>query len=211
MNERNFHIFYQILSNRDFLRSFFIRRVFRFYSSNLDQFGLNSTDIFHYLNPLFQSNDAEALAKTQYAMEIIGLSKDVQNHLFGLLIGILHLGNIQFENRDNYAAFRIDQSEKKTIDLDEFVLFCFVFSDFAEICRYFGIDEDFLKKKLITKRLEFKEQQENRRIEQRFTYDKAIFTRDALAKGIYARIFDFLIQVEVEQRFRSFEIFFVCI
>lgn len=67
--------------------------------------------------------------------------------------------------------------------------------DLSSICRYFGIERDLLKKRLITKRLEFKEQQENRRIEQQFTLDKAIFSRDALAKGIYARLFDYLIQV----------------
>ena len=54
---------------------------------------------------------------------------------------------------------------------------------------------DVLKTKLISKRLEFKEHYENKRVEQAFTIDKAIFTRDALAKSIYARLFDFLIQV----------------
>lgn len=43
-------------------------------------------------------------------MEIIGLGKDVQRQLFGLLIGILHLGNVQFEDRENYASLRMDQS-----------------------------------------------------------------------------------------------------
>ena len=52
-----------------------------------------------------------------------------------------------------------------------------------------------LNEKLISRRLEFKEHDENKQIEQAFTVDKAIFTRDALAKAIYARIFDFLIQV----------------
>jgi myosin heavy subunit len=35
-----------------------------------------------------------------------------------------------------------------------------------------------------------------KQVDQTFTVDKAIFTRDALAKSIYARIFDYLIQVQ---------------
>jgi myosin-1 len=51
--------------------------------------------------------------------------------------------------------------------------------------------------KLISKRLEFKEHQENKQVDQTFTVDKAAFTRDALAKSIYSRIFDYLIQVKL--------------
>jgi myosin heavy subunit len=56
---------------------------------------------------------------------------------------------------------------------------------------------DYLKTKLISKRLEFKEHQENKQVDQTFTVDKAKFTRDALAKSIYSRIFDYLIQVKL--------------
>lgn len=48
---------------------------------------------------------------------------------------------------------------------------------------------------MISKRLEFKEQEGMKQVDQTFTVDKAIFTRDALAKSVYARIFDHLIQV----------------
>ena len=67
--------------------------------------------------------------------------------------------------------------------------------DLRAPCTYLGISPEDLRTKLISRRLEFKEHDENKQIEQAFTVDKAIFTRDALAKSIYARIFDFLIQV----------------
>jgi myosin-1 len=68
--------------------------------------------------------------------------------------------------------------------------------DLQAPCAYFGIGIDYLKTKLISKRLEFKEQEGMKQVDQTFTVDKAIFTRDALAKSIYARIFDYLIQVQ---------------
>ena len=71
----------------------------------------------------------------------------------------------------------------------------FLCSDLRAPCTYLGISAEDLRTKLISRRLEFKEHDENKQIEQAFTVDKAIFTRDALAKAIYARIFDFLIQV----------------
>jgi len=70
-------------------------------------------------------------------------------------------------------------------------------SDLQAPCAYFGIQTDYLKMKLISKRLEFKEHQENKQVDQTFTVDKAAFTRDALAKSIYSRIFDYLIQVKL--------------
>ena len=75
---------------------------------------------------------------------------------------------------------------------------CIIRTDLQAPCAYFGIQTDYLKTKLISKRLEFKEHQENKQVDQTFTVDKAIFTRDALAKSIYSRIFDHLIQVNIE-------------
>lgn len=71
-----------------------------------------------------------------------------------------------------------------------------IYADLQAPCAYFGVPIDYLKTKLISKRLEFKEHSENKQVDQTFTVDKAIFTRDALAKSIYARIFDYLIQVK---------------
>ena len=37
-------------------------------------------------------------------MDTIGLSRDIQHSVFSLLAGILHLGNVQFGDKDNYAT-----------------------------------------------------------------------------------------------------------
>ena len=40
----------------------------------------------------------------QHAMDIMGLSKEDQHNIFSLLAGILHLGNVQFGDKNNYAT-----------------------------------------------------------------------------------------------------------
>lgn len=40
----------------------------------------------------------------QHAMDIMGLTKDIQRSIFSLLAGILHLGNVQFGDKNNYAT-----------------------------------------------------------------------------------------------------------
>ena len=40
----------------------------------------------------------------QHAMDVIGLSPDAQGHIFTLLAGVLHLGNISFAELNNYAV-----------------------------------------------------------------------------------------------------------
>jgi myosin heavy subunit len=37
-------------------------------------------------------------------MDIMGLSKEVQHNIFSLLAGILHLGNVLFGDKNNYAT-----------------------------------------------------------------------------------------------------------
>ena len=37
-------------------------------------------------------------------MDIMGLTKDIQQSIFSLLAGILHLGNVQFGDKNNYAT-----------------------------------------------------------------------------------------------------------
>jgi myosin-1 len=127
-------------------------------------------------------------------MDIMGLSKDDQYNIFSLLAGILHLGNVQFGDKNNYATVLSERG------MFVYLLLVYnnvsIYLDLQAPCAYFGIEINYLKTKLISKRLEFKEQEGMKQVDQTFTVDKAIFTRDALAKSIYARIFDFLIQVQ---------------
>ncbi|CAF3756697.1 unnamed protein product [Rotaria magnacalcarata] len=151
-NERNFHIFYQLLSNREFCQQYSLSYELRFqYINHAESMRVPKID------------DAKEMQDTLHAMNVMGLSQELQQSIFSLLAGILHLGNVQF--------------------------------DLQAPCAYFGIQTEHLKKKLISKKLEFKKEEGPEVIDQTFTVDKAIFTRDALAKSTYSRIFDHLIKV----------------
>lgn len=88
--------------------------------------------------------------------------------------------------------FYLNEVRRRLIFVENFSFL----SDLHAPCLYFGIQNEHLKKKLISKRLDIKEHSGNTQVDQTFTVDKAIFTRDALAKSVYSRIFDFLIQVK---------------
>jgi myosin-1 len=153
------------LSSREFCQQYSLSHELRFqYINHTDSIRVPKID------------DVKEMRDTLHAMDIMGLSKEDQYNIFSLLAGILHLGNVQFGDKNNYATVLSER-------------------DLQAPCAYFGIGIDYLKTKLISKRLEFKEQEGMKQVDQTFTVDKAIFTRDALAKSIYARIFDYLIQI----------------
>jgi len=163
-NERNFHIFYQLLSNREFCQQYSVSHELRFqYINHVESIRVAKID------------DTKEMNDTQHAMDIMGLSREIQQSIYSLLAGILHLGNVQFGDKNNYATVLSER-------------------DLHAPCLYFGIQNEHLKTKLISKRLDIKEHSGNTQVDQTFTVDKAIFTRDALAKSVYSRIFDFLIQ-----------------
>ena len=58
-----------------------------------------------------------------------------------------------------------------------------------------GINKDNLRKKLVSRTIETKTASKQERIEVTLNIEQAEYTRDALAKGIYSRLFDYLVAV----------------
>lgn len=58
-----------------------------------------------------------------------------------------------------------------------------------------GINKDTLRQKLISRMIETKAGSQSEKIDVTLNVEQADYTRDALAKGIYSRLFDYLVNV----------------
>lgn len=133
---------------------------------------------YQYLNqggdPVIANvDDAEEFNLTRKALETIGLSAEIQSHIFAILSALLHVGNIQITATRNDALLSsTDESLVKAADL-------------------FGIDATaFAKwttKKQITTRSE--------KIVSSLNQKQALVVRDSVAKFVYSSLFDWLVTI----------------
>ncbi|XP_022110259.1 unconventional myosin-Ie-like isoform X1 [Acanthaster planci] len=170
-SERNFHIFYQLLKGAD--------------AEMKESFGLTNPDYYYYLNQsgTFQvegTNDAKEFNDTTSAMEVIGISEDDQFNVLNCVAAILHLGNIQFSEHGNYAV--VAQEDYGGIDVLDFPAYLF------------GVDKELLRSKLISRQMDSKWGGQTESIKVTLNTEQAAYTRDALAKAVHARVFDYLVE-----------------
>jgi len=166
MAERNFHIFYQLISGAD--------------ENIKSELGLASAEYFYYLNQsgcyeVDGTDDKAEFQETVQAMGVIGLSPDDQQMVLQITSSILHLGNISFVENGNYA-----QVENQ---------------DFLSYPAYLlGVNEADLQNKLTSRKMDSKWGGKSESIDVTLNVEQASYSRDALAKALHSRLFDFLVQ-----------------
>ncbi|KAJ4708904.1 putative myosin [Melia azedarach] len=163
--ERNYHCFYQLCaSGRD-----------------AEKYKLDHPSHFHYLNQskiyeLDGVSSAEEYMKTRRAMDIVGISHEDQEAIFGTLAAILHLGNIEFSpGKEHDSSVIKDQKSSFHMQMAADLFVCDVNVLLATLC---------------TRTIQTREGS----IIKALDCNAAIASRDALAKTVYARLFDWLVE-----------------
>ncbi|XP_042045753.1 myosin-6-like [Salvia splendens] len=163
--ERNYHCFYMLCAAPE---------------KDVEKYKLGNPRKFHYLN---QSNcyeldgvdDSKEYLTTRRAMDIVGISDEEQDGIFRVVAAILHLGNIEFGK-----ASDIDASQPKD-DQSRFHL-----KTVAELlmCDEQCLEDSLCKRVMVTR---------DETITKSLNATDAAVSRDALAKIVYSRLFDWLV------------------
>ncbi|KAJ4822121.1 hypothetical protein Tsubulata_002847 [Turnera subulata] len=161
--ERNYHCFYLLCAAPE---------------EEIEKFKLGNPKSFHYLNQsdcyeLAGVNDANNYLTTRRAMDIVGINEKEQEAIFRIIAAILHLGNIDFENEDDNALVK-DEQAKFHLQTTAELLMCDPQSLEDALCKRVMITpEEVIKKSLDPL--------------------GAAVSRDGLAKTIYSRLFNWLV------------------
>lgn len=165
-NERNFHIYYQLIEGAN--------------AQQKEGLGIMTPDYYYYLNQsgtykVDGTNDSKDFQETMEAMQVIGIPGDIQTQVLQIIAGILHLGNISFIEAGNYG-------QVESTDLLAFPAYLL------------GIDPNRLQDKLTSRKMDSKWGGKSESINVTLNQEQATYTRDALAKALYARLFDYLVE-----------------
>ncbi|MGH0143983.1 UNVERIFIED_CONTAM: hypothetical protein FKN15_038913 [Acipenser sinensis] len=142
--------------------------------------GIMTPDYYFYLNQsgtykVDGTNDSKDFQETMEAMKVIGISQADQAQVLQIVAGILHLGNISFIEAGNYG-------QVESTDLLAFPAYLL------------GIDQNRLNEKLTSRKMDSKWGGKSESIDVTLNREQATYTRDALAKALFTRLFDYLVE-----------------
>ncbi|OCT97612.1 unconventional myosin-If [Xenopus laevis] len=165
-NERSFHVFYQLIEGAS--------------NEQRQNLGIMAADYFFYLNQsetykVDGTDDKKDFYEMSEAMVVIGVSAEEQQMVLQITAGILHLGNINFQEQGNYAKVECHD----LLDFPAYLL---------------GIQKERLNNKLTSRKMDSKWGGRSESINVTLNVEQASYTRDALSKALYSRVFDFLVE-----------------
>ena len=188
--ERNYHIFYQILSDENLCQKFQLINDSSYHDDN----NTNTAAPWNYLSDYHgkgstSKRDGLALKETLVCLQRITNSNDhdevIMEQLLGICAAILHLGNVQFTM--NYQSKNNSNSSSNNEA-------CLVVEEtkhhFDTACSLLQLDEDLLLEALTTKKLHVG----NKVIEKSLEVEECMEKKDAWCKLIYECCFLWLIR-----------------
>ncbi|EMS67686.1 Myosin-J heavy chain [Triticum urartu] len=164
VGERSYHIFYQLCAGAP--------------TTLREKLNLKKVDEYKYLKQsccysIAGVDDAEMFHAVTEAMNIVHISKEDQDNVFAMVSAVLWLGDVSFTIIDNENHVEITVEEAA-----------------ETVSRLLGCSIEDLN--LVLSKRHMKVNNEN--IVQKLTLTQATDTRDALAKALYASLFEWLVE-----------------
>ncbi|KAG4947683.1 hypothetical protein JHK87_043690 [Glycine soja] len=163
--ERNYHCFYMLCAAPP---------------EDVKKYKLGDPRQFHYLNQsncyqVLNVDDAKEYLEIKNAMDIVGISQEEQDAIFRVVAAILHLGNIDF-----VKGKEVDSSKLK----DDKSLFHLRTAAELFMCDAKALEDSLCERVIVTP---------DGNITKPLDPDAAALSRDALAKTVYSKLFDWLV------------------
>uniref|UniRef100_A0A673KX16 Unconventional myosin-Vb-like n=1 Tax=Sinocyclocheilus rhinocerous TaxID=307959 RepID=A0A673KX16_9TELE len=164
-DERNYHIFYQLCASCSLSE-------FKDLSlSNAEDFTYTSLGENIFIDGV---NDAEDLVKTREALTMLGVKEIHQMSIFKIIASILHLGNVGIVSERDGESCHINRDD----------------TYLHHFCRLLGIEQEQMEHWLCRRKLVTTAETYVKNM----SHAQAVNARDALAKHIYAHLFDWIVE-----------------
>ncbi|XP_062205831.1 myosin-1-like [Phragmites australis] len=164
VGERSYHIFYQLCAGAP--------------TSLREKLNLKKVDEYKYLKQsccysIAGVDDAQMFRTVTEAMNIVHISKEDQENVFAMVSAVLWLGDVSFTiiDNENHVEIVVDEASKTVAEL-------------------LGCSTEDLNLALSKRHMKVN----NENIVQKLTLSQATDTRDALAKSVYASLFEWLVE-----------------
>ncbi|WZZ24627.1 hypothetical protein YC2023_008028 [Brassica napus] len=168
--ERNYHCFYMLCAAPP---------------EDIKKWKLADPRTFHYLNQsqcidLERMDDSKEYHETRKAMDVVGINSEEQEAIFRVVAAILHLGNIEF-GKGKEADSSAPKDEKSNYHLKTAAE---LFMSVTYWCDEQALEDSLCKRVIVTR---------DESITKWLDPETAALSRDALAKTVYSRLFDWIV------------------